>query len=172
MNTYSHARRTIAALLLVGAPVFAGVTVVQNTGPGATSWPATPLLGTVPNPSAQAIVGGGFSGAAQKRAFVMGQYRRFVRPGDFRIGTSTQRGPLRTSAFRNTSTGRFAIVLINATTAAATQRVNLRGITASSVTPWITSPSQSLQQQAAVSVSGAAFTYNIPAQSIVTFVGP
>jgi glucuronoarabinoxylan endo-1,4-beta-xylanase len=112
------------------------------------------------------------SGAAQKRGFVMGQYSRFVRPGDFRIGTSTQSGPLRTSAFRNTSTGRFAIVLINNTTAAVTQRVNLRGIAASSVTPWITSPSQSLQQQSAVAVSGGAFTYNIPAQSVVTFVGP
>ena len=112
------------------------------------------------------------SGAAQKRGFVMGQYSRFVRPGDVRIGTTTQSGPLRTSAFRDMSTSRFAIVLINNTTAAATQRVNLRGITASNVTPWITSASQSLQQQSTVNVSGNAFTYNIPAQSIVTFVGP
>jgi len=39
------------------------------------------------------------------------------------------------------------------------------------VTPWITSATQSLQQQPAIHVSNGAFTFEIPAQSVVTFSG-
>src|SRR5262249_39959803 len=37
--------------------------------------------------------------------------------------------------------------------------------------PWVTSSSQSLASQSAVSVSGSSFTYNVPGPGIVTFVG-
>jgi glucuronoarabinoxylan endo-1,4-beta-xylanase len=111
------------------------------------------------------------SGSPQKRGFAMGQFSRFVRPGDVRIAVATHSGPLGISAFKNSATGRFAIVLINNTTFAETQRISLSGITTSTVTPWITSATQSLQQQSPVSVSGGAFTYEIPARSMVTFAG-
>jgi hypothetical protein len=52
----------IIVLILAGARAFAGVTVTQNVGPGATSWPATPIVSTVSNPSAQATVGESFAG--------------------------------------------------------------------------------------------------------------
>jgi hypothetical protein len=39
------------------------VTVTQNLGPGATSWPGTPLFSTVKNPSAQLTVGETFGAA-------------------------------------------------------------------------------------------------------------
>ena len=53
-----------ALFMLLGAyPAFAGVTITQNTGPGATSWPATPLIQTVTNPAAQSIVGESFGAA-------------------------------------------------------------------------------------------------------------
>lgn len=48
---------------LAGMNTFAGVTVTQNTGPGATSWPDTPLIETVSNPSSQLVVGESFSAA-------------------------------------------------------------------------------------------------------------
>jgi len=50
-------------MVLVVAPAFAGVTVTQNIGPGATSWPDTPLLQTVSSPSSQLIVGESFAAA-------------------------------------------------------------------------------------------------------------
>jgi len=43
---------TTVILILAGARAFAGVTVTQNVGSGATSWPATPILSTLSNPSA------------------------------------------------------------------------------------------------------------------------
>jgi len=49
--------------VLAVAPVFAGVSVSQNIGPGAASWPDTPLLQTVSSPSSQLVVGESFSAA-------------------------------------------------------------------------------------------------------------
>lgn len=46
---------------LFSGPAFAGVSVHENVGPGATSWPGTPILFTVTNPST-ASVGESFSG--------------------------------------------------------------------------------------------------------------
>ena len=48
---------------------------------------------------------------------------------------------------------------------------NLTGFTAASVTPWITSATFSLAPQTPVNVTNASFTYEVPAMSIVTFVG-
>src|SRR5262245_26202744 len=50
-------------IMLTAWPAYAGVTITQNLGPGATSWPDTPLLQTVSNPSSQLIVGESFGGA-------------------------------------------------------------------------------------------------------------
>ena len=50
-------------MILAAAPGFAGVTVTQNVGPSATSWPDTPIIKTVSNPSAQSIVGESFGAA-------------------------------------------------------------------------------------------------------------
>ena len=58
-------RNSVFALLMVfaAASAFAGVTVTENTGPGAASWPGTPLIQTVSSPAAQLLVGESFGGA-------------------------------------------------------------------------------------------------------------
>lgn len=111
------------------------------------------------------------SGAPQRRGYVMGQFSRFVRPGDLRVDVASNTGPLSLSAFKDPASGRFAVVAVNNTTFAETQTITLNGIVTSSVTPWITSATQSLQPQAAITVSNGAFTFEIPAQSVVTFAG-
>jgi glucuronoarabinoxylan endo-1,4-beta-xylanase len=105
-----------------------------------------------------------------KRIYVMGNYSRFVRPGYYRIGVSNN-AFTSISAYKDTNSGSFAIVAINYSTATATQIFNLANFTASSVTPWITSGTLSLASQSAVGVTNAAFTYALPALSVVTFVG-
>jgi len=111
------------------------------------------------------------SGVLQRRAFVMGQFSRFVRPGDLRINVSANTGPLGITAFKDSITGRFAIVAVNSTTVPVPQKFTVNGITTSAVTPWITSATQSLEQQAPVGFSSSAFESTIPALSVVTFVG-
>ncbi len=52
----------LALACFVGLSAFAGVTVTQNVSPGATSWPGSPILSTMANPSASATVGESFNG--------------------------------------------------------------------------------------------------------------
>ena len=111
------------------------------------------------------------AGVPQTRSYVMAQFSRFIRPGDFRIDVSGNNSSLSVSAFKDPAASRFAIVAVNNTTSPITQTFNLQGITAASIIPWRTSATDSLAQQAPVTVTGNAFTYTIPATAMVTFAG-
>jgi O-glycosyl hydrolase len=108
--------------------------------------------------------------APTKRLFTVGNYSRFVRPGYYRIGVSNN-AFTSISAYKDTNSGSFAIVAINSSFTTITQIFNLANFTASLVTPWITSSTLSLSNQPAVGVTNSAFTYTLPALSVVTFVG-
>jgi glucuronoarabinoxylan endo-1,4-beta-xylanase len=117
------------------------------------------------------------SGNAAKRLYVIGNWSKFVRPGWIRIDTTTnpQTG-IYVTAFKNTSTGAFAIVVLNDNTGSgSTTQVfdltNFPAITANTVTPWITSSSQSLVNLAPVTGVSSGFSYAVPNQSVMTFVG-
>ena len=107
-----------------------------------------------------------------KRLFVFGQYSRFVRPNFYRIDATSSQPSAFISAYRATNSTAFAIVVVN--TNAGTdviQTFNLTNFTAVSVTPWITSATLSLAPQTPVSLTNSSFTYDVPAMSVVTFVG-
>ena len=110
------------------------------------------------------------SGNPAKRMYALGNFSRFVRPGFYRIGVSNN-APTFVSAFKDPNTGKFAIVAINASPGIYTQTFNLSSFAASIVTPWVTSGSLSLSNQAPVAVTNSSFVYNLPAYSVVTFVG-
>ena len=110
--------------------------------------------------------------AVTKRLFAFGQYSRFVRPNYYRINATSSQPSELISAYKDTNSTAFAIVVVN--TNAATnviQTINLTNFNAVSVTPWITSATLSLAPQAAVTLTNASFTYVIPEMSVVTFVG-
>jgi glucuronoarabinoxylan endo-1,4-beta-xylanase len=108
-----------------------------------------------------------------KRAYVLGQYARFIRPGWQRIGV-TNDGLLLVTAFRGPQ-NRFAIAAINTSNSSVPhQTFVLNGVSShAEVTPWLTSNSASLQAKSPVPLveNGSSFTYTIPAQSVVTFQG-
>src|SRR5262245_17218217 len=68
-TTLRHTLFTTVVLILAGAHAFAGVVVTQNVGPGATAWPATPIVSTVSNPSAQGVVGESFAGGGGSTSY-------------------------------------------------------------------------------------------------------
>jgi glucuronoarabinoxylan endo-1,4-beta-xylanase len=112
------------------------------------------------------------SAGPAKRLFAFGQFSRFVRPNFYRIDASSSQPSAWLSAYKDSASSAFAIVAIN--TNAATdiiQTFNLTNCAAASVTPWITSSSLSLAPQAAVNLTNSAFTFTLPAMSVVTFVG-
>ncbi len=105
-----------------------------------------------------------------KRMYTLGNFSRFVRPGYHRIET-TNTGSSRVSAYRDLTNGTFAVVAINAATHAVTQTFHLNGFTAASVRPWLTSATLSLAAGSQIGVTNAAFTWVLPAMSVVTFTG-
>ena len=111
------------------------------------------------------------SGTVTRRYYVMGNWAKFVRPGQVEISAthSPQAGVLVT-AFKNTSTGAFEIVAINTTGTAVSQPFTLQNLSAASVTPWLTDPSNGLVQQANITISSGSFTTNLTPNSVTTFV--
>lgn len=111
-------------------------------------------------------------GPVSKRAYMLGNYSKFVRPGFHRIdATHTPQSGVLVSAYKNASTGALVIVVINQSNSNVSQTFTLKGATASSVTPWITSASSDLVPQSDVPVSAGSFIYTLPASSITSFVG-
>ncbi|HKW29703.1 MAG TPA: hypothetical protein VJT54_10230, partial [Verrucomicrobiae bacterium] len=113
------------------------------------------------------------SGVPQKRGFVMAQWSRFVRPGYYRIDANTTGNAL-ISAYNDTNSGNFTVVAVNpggGTTINQTFTLNNFPGAITSVTPWITSATMSLSNQPPVVVNNSSFSYTLPAQSVVTFVG-
>jgi len=108
-----------------------------------------------------------------KRAYVLAQYSKFVRPGYFRIdATHKPQTGVSVSAYQQTSNNALVIIATNYTSSAVSQTFTLTNApTFTTLTPYITSASQSLATVSNVTVSSNSFTYSLPAQSIVTFVG-
>jgi glucuronoarabinoxylan endo-1,4-beta-xylanase len=106
------------------------------------------------------------------RAWVMGNWSRFVRPGFVRVAIppAPQRF-LSLSAFAELATGRFVIVAINQGYLDLAQDFTIAGGVATEVTPWVTSDSQQLAAQAAVTITDGAFTATLPARSVTSLVG-
>jgi hypothetical protein len=76
------------------------------------------------------------------------------------------------SAYKDPGSSRFAIVAINSRGVPINQSFNLTNFgTVANATPWITSATLSLASQASVTITNSAFTYQLPALSVVTFVG-
>ena len=114
-----------------------------------------------------------YAGTVASRAYVFGQYSKFIRPGYYRIdATHKPQTGVTVSAYQNTSSNTLVIVATNYTASPVSQEFTLTNApTFTSITPTITSPSLNLAAQTSVTVTSQAFTYSLPAQSVTTFVG-
>jgi glucuronoarabinoxylan endo-1,4-beta-xylanase len=112
-------------------------------------------------------------GTITQRAYMLGQYSKFVRPGYSRIdATHYPQTGVSVSAYQNADLNNLVIIATNYTNSAVSQRFNIANApTFSTLTPTMTSSSLSLAAQLTVSVSGNSFTYTLPAYSITTFAG-
>jgi len=105
----------------------------------------------------------------QLNGYALGQFARFVRPGYVMVGT-TYNPSANVYVTAYTGGGTLVIVAINQGGSAVSQPFALQNVSASAVTPTVTSGSANMSQGSSISVSGGAFTANLPAQSITTFV--
>lgn len=134
----------------VNAFVWWGLSDMPGAGNGTDNGSLTDINGNIP-----------------LRAYVIGNWSKFVRPGWNRVAV-TNSGSLLVSAFEGPTSG-TAIVVVNNGAAVNNQVFNVGTTMGTSVVPWVTSSTQNLQSQATVSVSSGSFTYTIPADSVVTF---
>jgi glucuronoarabinoxylan endo-1,4-beta-xylanase len=118
------------------------------------------------------LIGGPNGTQIAQRAYVIGNYSLFVRPGYNRIdATHVPQSGVTVSAYKNQSTGALVIIATNYNSSSVSQIFSLSGATISTMTPWTTSANLNLIQQSGISVSGDSFSYTLPAESVTTFVG-
>ena len=114
------------------------------------------------------------NGTIFKDGYTLGQFAKFIRPGYYRMGTTSTGGGAQITAYQDLTTGNYVIVALNLSSQVITQQFNLSGFPAMSanlsVTPWITSYTQSLAAQSPITNVGSSFSYSIQPSNIVTFV--
>ena len=113
-------------------------------------------------------------GVKFKRAYVMGNYSKFVRPGFLRVeATPAPATDLYVSAYK--SSERVVVVAINDSNAAVSQTIKLTGElggTVGSAVPWVTSDQLALAEQAPLAIDSAdnSFEASLAPKSVTSFV--
>jgi glucuronoarabinoxylan endo-1,4-beta-xylanase len=107
------------------------------------------------------------TGNIAKRAYVIGNWSKFVRPGWHMVAVTNSFG-LPTTAFQNASGTQTAIVIINQSPFRSKQTIRVEEQMGSVVIPWVTSATLNLAQQPSVAVMDGAIHYSVPAKSVVT----
>ncbi|WP_438286905.1 carbohydrate-binding protein [Paenibacillus hubeiensis] len=109
------------------------------------------------------------NGTISKRGYNMAHFSKFVRPGYYRVD-ATKNPDTNTFVSAYKGDNKVVIVAINRGTSAASQKFVLQNGNASTVSSWVTDSSRNLASGAPITVSGGAFTAQLPAQSVTTFV--
>lgn len=107
------------------------------------------------------------------RAYVFGQYARFIRPGYRRIdATRIPQSGVTVTAYNNAVGNVLVIVVTNQNSSPVTQTFTLTNTpNFGTLTPWTTSATQQMQQQTPVAISGGVVSATLPANSVTTFLG-
>jgi len=122
------------------------------------NWSGNPNTGLVDTSNAPTYYG-----------WAMAQFSRFIRPGYVRSNaTYNPSASVYVSAYKGN--GHFVIVAVNMSSSDVQQTFVIQNQTIISMTPYVTTASETVAQQSAVSVTGNQFTYTLTAQSIATFV--
>ena len=107
-----------------------------------------------------------------KRAFAIGNFSKFIRPGWVRIGVSADPSlNLSISAYKNPDTGEFAIVVVNWSRDNPSVTFTMNGFAASSVRRFVTSSELDLEELSPIPISGTDFSATLAQMSVTTFVG-
>jgi glucuronoarabinoxylan endo-1,4-beta-xylanase len=107
-----------------------------------------------------------------KRFWIMGNFSRFVRPGYMRVSTSgTVPAGVKLTAYRNLADGTVVVVAINNNNSATPLSLFVSGVVPCSITPWVTSATDSIVSKSAITVSNARLSASLEAKSVTSFVG-
>lgn len=110
-------------------------------------------------------------GVLTRRAYALGNWSRFVRPGYVRVeATARPKSDVWVTAFTAPAPGPLVIVAVNRGTESIEQQFDITGASVTEMTPWITSADRALTADAPVPVTGNSFSTLLGPQSVTTFV--
>ncbi len=108
--------------------------------------------------------------------FVLGNFSKFIRPGYYRVGVTGGGEGILASAYLDSTN--FVIVAVNPRTRSFSCKFTLPDLLINGnaflphlVTPWVTSSRFSLDKMDEVAITNSSFSYLLPSQSVVSFVG-
>lgn len=116
----------------------------------------------------EGLIGRNSDFALTKRLYALGQWSKFVRPGDVRVGTTGTVSGVNITAFKNASTRAYVVVAVNTTAGPVSAVLQVTG---PSLTPWITDATRDLVAQSPQAVVENIFRATLPASSVTSFVG-
>ncbi len=111
------------------------------------------------------------AGSVTKRGYVMSQFSKFIRPGYYKVESSSS--PQRNvymSAYRDSSSSKLVIVAINNSTATVYQTFSVENGSMSSFTPYTTSQTENVKEGNTIKAADGRFTCVLEPSSITTFV--
>ena len=112
----------------------------------------------------------GSNGGITKRGYMMAQYSKYVRPGDFRIDcTETPDSNLLISAYKHSDT-QIEIVAINKGSSDLQQQFDVGSRTITSIDRYRSSSGENLAKTSNLEHSTSTYWANLPAKSVSTFV--
>jgi len=110
------------------------------------------------------------SGTIYQRAYAIGQFSKYIRPGYFRVdATATPATNVYVSAY--SGPGKVVVVAVNTGTSAVTQKFTVQGGTVAQFATYQTASGKNMVAGSSLAVSGGSFTATLPGQTITTFVG-
>ncbi|GAA3399556.1 stalk domain-containing protein [Paenibacillus hodogayensis] len=118
----------------------------------------------------EALVNLTFDGSyvVNKRLYTMGQFSRFIRPGDRKVKAESGNSQVTVTAAKNTTTGKSVLVAANSSSEPVTVTIN--GMTGSAVSVYRTSDTENIAPIGLYATGGGSFAYTLPPKSVTTFV--
>lgn len=115
---------------------------------------------------------GDIKGTVTKKGYVMSQFSKFIRPGDYRVDSSVfpPISNVHITAYRDSLSSKEVIVAINTSSAPEDVAFTIQNRTKNTFTPYTTSEFKSVMQGEDIYIDNNSFILNLEASSITTFV--
>ncbi|CAG7641895.1 hypothetical protein PAESOLCIP111_04281 [Paenibacillus solanacearum] len=103
-----------------------------------------------------------------KRLYTMGQFSRFIRPGDRNVKVTSGNSDITVTAAIHTATNKAVLVAANHSTQPVT--VTISGLNSTNVSIYRTSDTENIQMIGHSANGSGSFEHTLPANSVTTFV--
>lgn len=110
------------------------------------------------------------NGQIFKRAYVLGQFAKFIRPGYYRVdATPNPATNVYVSAYKGDKN--VVIVAVNTGAGSVNQKIIVQNETISQISSWQTNANSNMTAGQSYQLNSGSFNVTLPSQSVTTFVG-